>query len=231
MPPIETPYDERIQRLRDRINKKPGPALQARLRLAKLRKKKYNYIQQNTPEDIPFSARAETTIAQAQRNLQATQADIAGRRLAAEQQYGFGADQSNPFSVARMLEQNYHNQRQATLNAMARQGQLYAGSLSNARAADRFNFERSLDEAQREYQAQLADLSRAELAAQLDFEQAQDEARLQALEDAINAPLPPAPKAPNFKKQIKRLQKRIRQRQRKRRRKNVQNIPYSGGVA
>src|SRR5690606_5198352 len=122
MPPIDTPYDQRIKRLKQKIDKRPGPNNALRLRLVKNQQKRHRYLQRNTPQDIPYSSQFESTVGMLNRNLQQKQADIAGRRLATEQQYGFGADQSNPFSVARTLEQNFHNQRRATLNSMARQG-------------------------------------------------------------------------------------------------------------
>ncbi len=214
MPPINTPYDQRIKRLKQKIDKRPGQNNALRLRLVKNQQKRHRYLQRNTPQDIPYSSQFESTVGMLNRNLQQTLADIAGRRLATEQQYGFGADQSNPFSVARTLEQNFHNQRRATLNSMARQGQLYAGSLSNARAADRMGFERQLDTAQRQYQGDLGDLAREEMLAQQAYDEDFLAADAQRLESALNQPLDPssAPQAPNFKRRIKRLQRRIRHR-------------------
>lgn len=84
-------------------------------------------------------------------------ADIAGRQEANRLQYGWDESGSaygaNPFSVAAQLEHDYRTRQNKTLGSYARSGQLYAGSLSNARNIDSRNALMAQDKSMREFLA------------------------------------------------------------------------------
>lgn len=216
MPLIDSPYDDRIGRLRERMQQKKGPNPNLRDKLQKFRAKQYFHQQRHRPPTpLPYSSAYETTVGGLTKTRDQTLADIAGRRLTTEQQFGFGADQSNPFSRATLLQRSYDQQQARTGNQYARMGQLYAGSLSTARAEDRFQQERSLDEVLREYQAELGGLSQEELAAGRGFEEGMTLAEAKRLEYAMSpeqrATPEEAPETPGYaKKYVRGLSKRAK---------------------
>ena len=100
--------------------------------------------------------------------------------------YGFGEfggdAESNPYSRAALLQRNYERNQRASTNSMAAAGQLYAGSLSNARNFNRFNYDVSFDSLRKQYDAALARLNDQELAANTRYEDQLEGAQ----RDAVN---------------------------------------------
>ena len=181
---IQTPYSDRLAALKQKLQKHPNrEGLQNRVQ--GLKGKQQGYLA-NQPAPTPYSGAYDSQVASLGSSLQHTQTDLAGQNLALQQQYGFGADQSNPFSVARQLERQYGQRKAGTQNSYAAQGQLYAGSLSDAKGADRYDYEQSQDSALRDYQAKLAGLSSQGVQAQDQYEQGSADAYAQRLQDALS---------------------------------------------
>lgn len=120
------------------------------------------------------------------RRQQQSLASIAQQRQALGIGYGlgeFGGDiESNPYSRAALLQRNYERNQRASTNSMAAAGQLYAGSLSNARNFNRFNYDVSFDSMRKQYDAALARLNQQELQANTRY----DDTTEAALRDAVN---------------------------------------------
>lgn len=218
-----TPYDQRIKKLRRRIKKRKGPNLGLQKRLIKTKRKQERHQRRTAPAPSIYDTQFETEIGQGRRNLQQKQADIAGQRAATEQKYGFGADKSNPFAVAKQLQEDYRTRQGKTLGSYARAGHLYSGALNVAKQVDRRNFEQALDRQQRAYQAELADLAREEMLARQQFGERQIAAGAESLERALqrSAELDePAPRQTNYRKRLKKVNRRIKRRRKRRRRDN-----------
>lgn len=68
------------------------------------------------------------------------------------QAYGFETDAtSNPYSRAAVLQRNLQTAQGGSLNSLASRGQLYAGSLNNAREANLESYNQQYDASRREY--------------------------------------------------------------------------------
>lgn len=208
---IPTPYDDRIQDLQKKLKKHPGrDGAQAKLQKQKTKAFYYN---QNRESPIPYSGAYDSTVAGLNQDFSNSQADLAGQRLATEQQFGFGADKSNPFSVARQLERQYGQRTAGTNNSYAASGQLYAGSLSNAKREDRYQHEQATDQQIREYQSRLAEISSRGRDLQADYDQGVLDAEAKRLEDGLSQPVDPTEAAgpPKFARQyVKSQQQRIK---------------------
>ena len=95
----------------------------------------------------------------------------------------FGGDaETNPYSRAALLQRSYERNQRASTNSMAAAGQLYSGSLSNARNFNRFNYDVGYDSMRKQYDAALARLNQQELDANTRY----DDAIEAALRDAVN---------------------------------------------
>lgn len=95
----------------------------------------------------------------------------------------FGGDaETNPYSRAALLQRNYERNQRASTNSMAAAGQLYSGSMSNARNFNRFNYDVGYDSMRKQYDAALARLNQQELEANTRY----DDAIEAALRDAVN---------------------------------------------
>jgi hypothetical protein len=215
LPLIDTPYDDNLNRLRRRI-KRPGEQKKAARKFQSTRARQYLSQQRQRPQTPPdYSSQYETDVSKLTRDLSQTQSDIAGRQLATEQQYGFGSDQSNPFSRANELQRQYQQGQAMVTNSYASQGLGYSGAHSRAQAQNRLGFERDMDTSLRQYQGELADYARQNLGAQTEYDEgvsAAEAARLdQGLQDRPEAS--EAPATPGF---VKAFQKKRRQRQRRR---------------
>jgi hypothetical protein len=115
--------------------------------------------------------------------------------LGTEQSYGF-TDTSNPFNRAAMLQQAYDRNRAKTQTSYAARGQLYAGSLSNARSYDEGNYLRGYDALARQYRGELGDIAAKRLAASRTLSEGTQAARAKALEEALNEPTDPTEAPP-----------------------------------
>lgn len=60
-----------------------------------------------------------------------------------------GFDPTNPYSQAAIMKKHYDDSQRGTTNSYAAQGQLYAGSLNNARATNDYNYGVSGDQLKR----------------------------------------------------------------------------------
>lgn len=210
MPIIPTPYDDKIGALKDRLDHK-GSQPKARRKLDLLNARSYHWQQNNRPPTpTPWSAKYETEVSSLNRDLNDSQTDIAGRRLATEQRYGFN-DQSNPFSEARNLEARWRTQRANTTNSYAAQGQLYSGALSRARTADETDAVRGLDSVSRNYTASIAELEADALRAQRTHDEGVTAAEAERLEAALNAPVDPS-EIPTPPKGVKKWEKNLAKR-------------------
>lgn len=69
-----------------------------------------------------------------------------------ENDYGLGADASNPYSRAKLLEQSYQQNQRGTDSSYANAGQLYSGAYQSAKNYDARNYAIGQDRLQREYQ-------------------------------------------------------------------------------
>jgi hypothetical protein len=186
---IQTPHSDRLAALKQKLQKHPG--------------RQGGKQQQPYQAPTPYSGAYDSTVAGLGQSLQHTQTDLAGQGLALQQQYGFGADQSNPFSVARQLERSYGQRRMGTETSAAAGGHLYDGSLSTQKSADRYDYEQSQDSALRDYQAKLAGLTSEGVQAQDQYEQGTADAYAQRLQDALSQPPDPTEAARRRKQQGK----------------------------
>lgn len=185
----ENPYAPRLDTLRDRLQKHPGrDKLRDQLQRVRAKSQGFKAAQ---PAPVPYSGAYDSTMAGLGKTLADTQSDLAGQGLAVEQQYGFGSDQSNPFSIARQLERRQAQQRNQTTNSYAASGQLYAGSLSNQYGTDSYNAELDRDEAIRDYLSKQAGLATQGRQAQETYTTSANEAYIQKLQDALNQPPDP----------------------------------------
>lgn len=210
-PLIPTRYDKTVNRLQKRLKHGANDPQRLRGKLQNQRARQYLAQEENRPPTPPaYSSAYETAVGRANRDLGASQADITGRELATEQQYGFGADKSNPFSRANMLQKSFTTGQKTVTNSMAGRGQLYSGATSNALAANRSNYEQGLDSNLREYQAALADYARQRVGAQQHYDETVSAAEAQRLESGLEdrPEGTEAPQTPKFVKDFKKMLKR-----------------------
>lgn len=195
---MPTPFDQRIQQQRRQIRRHDGNDSGLRERLNKLQQRRFNY-KQSQPVETPWSGQYESTVGQL--NLEHNQDELASaqQEQQIEKEYGFN-NNSDPFSRQTLLKQNYENARRGTGNNYAAAGQLYAGSLSNARDIDRQGFEQGYDALSKDYQSQLAALQQRRLDSQNDYNQGLLSAEAGRLESALAEPIDPAEaaKAPKW---------------------------------
>jgi hypothetical protein len=194
-----TPYDLKLQKIRQRLNSNKGNTQGLK---AKLKKMKSNAPTQGdqgqTGQDnppLPWSAQYESAISQTNNDLNFSNLSLDQQEGMTKQAYGFD-DNSNPYSRAAQLQKQYQQNRNQTLNSYASQGQLYAGSMNNARNIDRSNFEQTWDTEKRDYQAKLQDIQNSRLEAARKADEARIAAEAQRLEDAIQEPPDPSESPP-----------------------------------
>lgn len=89
----------------------------------------------------------------AQRSLALGNAWDTYGRAQIENQYGYGADVSNPFSEAMLLQHDYQANQRGTTNSYASQGQLYSGAYQNAKNYNARQYAIADDAARRRYQS------------------------------------------------------------------------------
>lgn len=203
--PIESPYNERIARLKQKIRRKPGQNPGMKNRLQGLKYDRYQQ-QQAQPVSQPFNARYDTSMAGLGRDRDLATSNLDYNQQRVTQDYGFD-DPSNPFSRAALLERTYQQQRSGTLNSYAGAGQLYSGALTRARDADRFNYEQGRGALRGSYDETLRDLAVRRLEAQNTYQSGAEGAEAQRLEDSINerpepGSVPKPPKKPLPRKQV-----------------------------
>jgi len=212
MPLVPQQYDNRIKQQRQRIQRHPGDDSRLRHKLNKLKVRRYEGKQAaQPPEPMPWNAEYETTTGKLDRDYNYEQGNIAADELNTQRAYGF-TDSSDPFSRARQLQENFQNANRGTLNNYAASGQLYAGSLNNARGIDRQNFEQGWDTSKKEYDSTLMSLQQRRLEAQRQRDEGKLAAEAQRLEDAAAERVDPAeaPPPPRFVRDFYRQQKKAK---------------------
>lgn len=192
--------DQRINQLQKRIKQHPGNDSDLRDRLQKLRQRRMGGAEapgdptaERTP--TPWSGAYESTVGSLGRNRDNTLLGLEQTELETKKRAGFD-NTSDPFSRANQLQQNFANANRGTLNNYAAAGQLYSGSLNNARDIDRTNFERGWDSERKAYQDQLATLAQRRLDATTDYDEGVLEAEADRLADAAEERVDPAEAPP-----------------------------------
>lgn len=102
------------------------------------------------PPDPMFLAQQ----AAAQRTLALGNAWDTYARGRIENEYGLGSDVSNPYSRARLLEQDYQTGQRGTALDYANAGQLYSGASQNATDYNANKYSQNYDALKRSYQSQ-----------------------------------------------------------------------------
>lgn len=218
--PIKSPFDQRITRLRGRLQRAPGdgPHKGIKNRLLALRARRESYYgKHQPPSPVPFDAASESAIGAANRDLADTQTNLAAQRYSTQTQYGFDAGfQGDPFSVARLLQQHYDQGQRGAVNSYAAAGHLYSGALSNAEDTNRQSYLQNYDTQKRAYTDQLNRLSQQGIDAQRRHDEAIDSAKAAAIENALKTPPdpseapPPSPVIGRYRKYLQRQMKGAR---------------------
>jgi hypothetical protein len=180
----------------------PNQDLQQKLNKIKARR------HQKQPTPLPWSGQYESTVSQLGRDRDLNDLQLSANEQQLRSSYGFD-DNSDPFSRARQLQENFANANRGTLNNYAAAGQLYAGSTTKARDIDRTNFEQAYNAERQNYEGQLSDLYFNRLQNQNDYTGGVLDAEAQRLEDALNERVDPAeaPKGKNKGKNNKKGKK------------------------
>lgn len=208
--PDQTAY---IDRLRSRLGQPGGPSNKdIRAKLQRAQGQQYFYDQRHqAPTPIPYDSGYDTTVATTTDDLNQQTADIAARKAALAQQYGIG-DDSNPYSLARQLENTYKQNTTGTNNSYAASGQLYSGSLQNAQNSNRTNYSQSQDSLLRQFQGEQGALDAELLGDQRTARDTIQGAATKRLETALNTPVDPST-TPAPPQAAQDLLKRLRQRE------------------
>lgn len=116
---------------------------------------------------LPFDQGYENTVNAINTGLGNTLADLTYSEQRLKQEYGFD-DPSNPYNAARMLRRAFEQRQTGTQNSYAARGQLYAGSLVNARNENQFGYNRDYDTLRRQYDDALRAITSGRTRAQED---------------------------------------------------------------
>jgi hypothetical protein len=163
------------------------------------------------PSQLPIDPAYEAQVAALARQRDDTLLSLAGQRTQNLQEYGFtqaptGAiafDPSNPFSRAALLRKNYQESKQGTQTGYAARGQLYAGALQTAQAANDTGFNQNENSLERALIGFLTNNQGAQNRARSAFEssvaQAMADRVMRAQQDLANNPpvVPDAGAAPD----------------------------------
>jgi hypothetical protein len=149
---------------------------------------------------LPVDPAYDAQVAALARQRDDTLLSLAGQRTQNLQEYGFtqaptGAiafDPSNPFSRAALLRKNYQESKQGTQTGYAARGQLYAGALQTAQAANDTGFNQNENSLERALLGFLANNQGAQNRARSAYEssvaQAMADRVLRAQQDLANNP-------------------------------------------
>lgn len=152
---------------------------------------------------LPWDAQYNLASSGAERNYGNKLAGLGAQRVIAQQNYGidpgFNDYANNPYSRAALLRKAYEANSQGDTTSYAARGQLYAGSLVNAQAADQSDYNQGYNALNKEYLQNLSQIDQEKAQALEARENAINEAGWQRLEAAQNAPLEPAPGNPKAK--------------------------------
>lgn len=149
------------------------------------------------PAPTPWDTQYELTRGGAEKGYGDTVAGLGAKRTMTQQAYGidpgFNDPAQNPLSRAAMLKKAWMTANRGSNTSFAARGQLYAGSLANARGANQSNYELGYDELNKSYLADLNQIDAEGARALEDKEGRISEAGWKRLEALQGAPLEPAP--------------------------------------
>lgn len=209
MPPISTPYDNKAQRLRDRL-KSGGPNVdrsRVRRRLQNTQARQYLHREKAAPPVMPWNTTYEARMGDLNRSRDEAVQQIANQQSRAERDFGF-TDPSNPYSRAATLEKAYETDQRRSLNEFAGQGQLYSGAFQNRMDTDLADFGEAQYGLQQDYLDTIGDFGQALTGVQSDYDQGVIDAEAARLEAALEQRPTDVPELPDFVKQFKRRQRR-----------------------
>jgi hypothetical protein len=229
-----TPFDKKIARQQARLASGQGRRPKVKRRIQRLKSSRWSWREENRPPALqPWSSRYESTVEGLGRDRDLKLALLRGRETRTRQQYGLDykptlaspTDPANPFSLAAALQRNFGRQQARTQSTYASRGQLYAGSLSRAKRADRFGWEASKSALRGRYDTALAGIVGERLGAENIYTTGERTAREDRLEAALNAPIEEVPDKPQYvRDRRKRLRRQIKQAQRKNKHKRVREL-------
>lgn len=130
---------------------------------------------------LPLDPAQEAAKVSNQRNLGISEATSVYDTGQIENEYGLGADKSNPYSRAKLLEDSYKRSQRGTLNSMASMGQLYSGAYGRAQRENTRNYNIAYDQLSRDYTGKLRGVQQGRLLAYGQYGSDEDEAAFQAL--------------------------------------------------
>lgn len=105
------------------------------------------YTAPTPPIDPAYEAYKVT----AGRNTALADADALYQGSRIENDYGLGSDTSNPYSRAKLLEENYKRSQRGTTNSYASQGQLNSGAYERMQGENTRNYSMGYDQLARGY--------------------------------------------------------------------------------
>jgi lambda family phage tail tape measure protein len=135
------------------------------------------YVQQAPPID----PQAEAYNVSARRNVALGDADATYQNARIENQYGLGADQSNPYNDARMLEDAYLRNQSSTKSSYASRGLQGSGAYKQVKAFNERNYSIGYDRLARDYQDAKYGVTRGQLQSYADYGVGVDDARFQSI--------------------------------------------------
>lgn len=139
------------------------------------------YVASTPPIDPAFEAYKVSSA----RNVALSNADATYQNARIENQYGLGADTSNPYSQAKMLEESYKRSQRGTLNSYASQGQLHSGAYGRMQGENQRNYNIGYDELARSYKDAKYGVVRSQLGTYANSVAGVDDAQFAALLRAL----------------------------------------------
>lgn len=131
----------------------------------------------------PIDPSYEAYKVSAGRNTALADADAAYQGQRIENEYGLGADTSNPWSKAKLLEENYKRSQRGTQNSAG--NQLYSGSYQRAQSENTRNYSMGYDQLARGYQDAKYNVTRGQLGSYAENAMGVDDEKFRALLRAI----------------------------------------------
>lgn len=140
---------------------------------------------QPAPPAQPLDPQFESYKATATRNLQTSQLGGAYQSAQIGNEYGFGADKSNPYSQAKLLEESWKRSKLGTTNSYASSGQLNSGAYARMQGENDRNYSIGVDRGTRDMNQALAGVSLGQLQAAGEYGAGVSGADFQALLNAF----------------------------------------------
>lgn len=121
----------------------------------------------------------------ANRNVALADADATYQLGRIDNQYGLGADQSNPYSQAKLLEESYKRSTRGTENSYASMGQRNSGAYRRMQGENARNYSIGFDQLSRGYQDARYGVVRGQLGSYAENSTGVDQASFEALLRAL----------------------------------------------